>query len=172
MARTAVRPASSGRGRNSRINPLHGPRPATRAGSPDQRSLGFFAEGKLKYAETIVEGFENTPQAFIGLFTGNNLMIMACASGRVSPRELLRAWAVVYVGNLLGALGIAALVWVRNGLNGIPLFWSFVVAALALIPIVFLWAKRVRGPVPALVALEDGGNRAVFTYPDGVPVRN
>ena len=31
------------------------------------------AAGKLKYAETIVEGFENTPQAFIGLFTGDNL---------------------------------------------------------------------------------------------------
>jgi NADPH-dependent curcumin reductase CurA len=33
----------------------------------------WVAEGKLKYAETIVEGFENTPQAFIGLFTGENL---------------------------------------------------------------------------------------------------
>lgn len=33
----------------------------------------WVAEGKLKYAETIVEGFENTPQAFIGLFTGDNL---------------------------------------------------------------------------------------------------
>jgi formate transporter len=49
------------------------------------------------------------------LFTGNNLMIMACASGRVSPRELLRAWAVVYVGNFLGALGIALLVFVAAG---------------------------------------------------------
>ncbi|HKB66434.1 MAG TPA: NADP-dependent oxidoreductase [Pyrinomonadaceae bacterium] len=29
--------------------------------------------GKLKYAETVVEGFENTPQAFIGLFSGANL---------------------------------------------------------------------------------------------------
>jgi NADPH-dependent curcumin reductase CurA len=29
--------------------------------------------GKLKYAETIVEGLENTPHAFIGLFTGENL---------------------------------------------------------------------------------------------------
>lgn len=28
--------------------------------------------GKLKYVETIVEGFENTPQAFIGLFSGDN----------------------------------------------------------------------------------------------------
>ena len=33
----------------------------------------WLSEGKLKYAETIVEGFENTPRAFIGLFTGENL---------------------------------------------------------------------------------------------------
>ncbi|MEP6818673.1 MAG: NADP-dependent oxidoreductase [bacterium] len=33
----------------------------------------WLAAGKLKYAETIVEGFENTPNAFIGLFSGENL---------------------------------------------------------------------------------------------------
>jgi NADPH:quinone reductase len=33
----------------------------------------WLAEGKLKYTENIVEGFENTPQAFLGLFTGENL---------------------------------------------------------------------------------------------------
>jgi NADPH:quinone reductase len=33
----------------------------------------WFAEGKLKYAETVVQGFENTPAAFIGLFSGDNL---------------------------------------------------------------------------------------------------
>jgi NADPH-dependent curcumin reductase CurA len=33
----------------------------------------WLAEGKLKYAENIVEGFENTPQAFLGLFSGENL---------------------------------------------------------------------------------------------------
>ena len=33
----------------------------------------WLSDGKLKYAETIVEGFENTPRAFIGLFTGENL---------------------------------------------------------------------------------------------------
>jgi len=49
------------------------------------------------------------------LFTGNNLMIMACASGRVSPRELLRAWALVYVGNFIGALSIAILVFAAAG---------------------------------------------------------
>jgi len=33
----------------------------------------WLGAGKLKYAETIVEGFENTPHAFIGLFSGENL---------------------------------------------------------------------------------------------------
>jgi NADPH:quinone reductase len=33
----------------------------------------WVAEGKLKYAETIVEGFENAPRAFLGLFAGENL---------------------------------------------------------------------------------------------------
>jgi NADPH-dependent curcumin reductase CurA len=33
----------------------------------------WLSTGKLKYAETIVEGFENTPRAFIGLFSGENL---------------------------------------------------------------------------------------------------
>jgi len=33
----------------------------------------WFAAGKLKHAESIIEGFENTPRAFIGLFSGDNL---------------------------------------------------------------------------------------------------
>ena len=33
----------------------------------------WLGAGKLKYAETIIEGFENTPDAFIGLFSGENL---------------------------------------------------------------------------------------------------
>lgn len=33
----------------------------------------WLVAGKLKYAETVVQGFENTPQAFIGLFSGENL---------------------------------------------------------------------------------------------------
>jgi NADPH-dependent curcumin reductase CurA len=33
----------------------------------------WLTAGKLKYAESVVEGFENTPQALIGLFTGENL---------------------------------------------------------------------------------------------------
>ncbi len=33
----------------------------------------WIGEGKLKYTENIVEGFENTPRAFLGLFSGENL---------------------------------------------------------------------------------------------------
>jgi NADPH-dependent curcumin reductase CurA len=32
----------------------------------------WFSEGRLKYSENIVEGFENTPSAFLGLFEGDN----------------------------------------------------------------------------------------------------
>ena len=38
------------------------------------QQLGHWvAEGKLKHVETVTDGFENAPAAFIGLFSGNNL---------------------------------------------------------------------------------------------------
>jgi len=49
------------------------------------------------------------------LFTGNTLMVMACASGKVHVGEVLRAWGVVYVGNFVGAVGIAVLVYLSAG---------------------------------------------------------
>lgn len=42
------------------------------------------------------------------LFTGNNLVAMAWASRLVRLDELLRSWALVYAGNVLGALGTVA----------------------------------------------------------------
>ena len=44
------------------------------------------------------------------LFTGNNLMVMAWAGRRVTTMQLLRAWTVVYAGNLVGAVATAMLV--------------------------------------------------------------
>jgi formate transporter len=41
------------------------------------------------------------------LFTGNTLVVMAWASRLITLRELLRSWAIVYVGNLLGAVATA-----------------------------------------------------------------
>ena len=45
------------------------------------------------------------------LFTGNNLLAMAWASRRVTSAQLLRNWGLVYVGNLVGSMGTALLVW-------------------------------------------------------------
>ena len=44
------------------------------------------------------------------LFTGNNLLAMAWASGRVSTHEVLRNWGLVYLGNVVGCLGTVLLV--------------------------------------------------------------
>ena len=44
------------------------------------------------------------------LFTGNSLIVMARASGRITTRALLRNWGIVYLGNFAGALGTAVLV--------------------------------------------------------------
>ncbi|MCS6879467.1 MAG: formate/nitrite transporter family protein [Geminicoccaceae bacterium] len=50
------------------------------------------------------------------LFTGNNLLVMAWVEGRISLRELLRNWAVVYVANFAGAFGLALFVWFADAL--------------------------------------------------------
>jgi len=54
------------------------------------------------------------------LFTGDSLMIVACASGRITPGALLRAWSLVYAGNIGGAVGTAALVFLagQHGFGG------------------------------------------------------
>lgn len=44
------------------------------------------------------------------LFTGNNLIVMAWASRKVSSRSLLQNWIIVYIGNFIGAIGTAILV--------------------------------------------------------------
>jgi formate transporter len=44
------------------------------------------------------------------LFTGNNLLSVAWASRRISTRAVARNWVVVYLGNLIGALGTAVLI--------------------------------------------------------------
>jgi formate transporter len=51
------------------------------------------------------------------LFTGNNLIVMAWASGRVSTGTMLRNWTIVYLGNLLGSLGLIILVFFSHHLE-------------------------------------------------------
>jgi formate/nitrite transporter len=44
------------------------------------------------------------------LFTGNNLVVMAWADRKITTAQLARNWALVYVANLVGALGTALMV--------------------------------------------------------------
>lgn len=48
------------------------------------------------------------------LFTGNNLIVMAWASRKVSTRALLRNWIIVYLGNFVGSVATAAVVFVSR----------------------------------------------------------
>jgi formate/nitrite transporter len=54
------------------------------------------------------------------VFTGDSLMIVACASQRITLGGLARAWALVYAGNIIGAVGTAALAFLAGhyGLAG------------------------------------------------------
>lgn len=45
------------------------------------------------------------------LFTGNNLIVMACVDSQVTLRQLLKNWLIVYLGNFIGALGILLMIY-------------------------------------------------------------
>ena len=66
------------------------------------------------------------------LFTGNNLLAMAWADGKVSTGEVLRNWAVVCVANFIGAAGLALLVFLSGhlGMNGGAVGRSYVAIAM------------------------------------------
>ena len=81
-------------------------------------TLGF-AASRLLGGLAFCVGLALVTVAGAELFTGNNLLAMAWASGRVSTTEVLRNWAVVCAANFVGAAGLATLVWLSGhaGLN-------------------------------------------------------
>jgi formate/nitrite transporter len=52
------------------------------------------------------------------LFTGNALMVMAAVDRLISPGQLARSWAIVYVGNFAGAVALVLVVWLSGILDG------------------------------------------------------
>jgi len=48
------------------------------------------------------------------LFTGNNLIVMAWASGEVSTGTMLRNWTIVWFGNLIGSVGLVVLIYLTG----------------------------------------------------------
>ncbi len=52
------------------------------------------------------------------LFTGNALMVMAAVDRRIRLRALLRNWGIVWLGNLVGAVGLALAFGLAGLLDG------------------------------------------------------
>lgn len=48
------------------------------------------------------------------LFTGNNLMLMAVLSKKITFGKMLRNWGIVYLGNLIGSVIIAAIMFISK----------------------------------------------------------
>ncbi|QCG90995.1 formate/nitrite transporter family protein [Azospirillum sp. TSH100] len=79
------------------------------------------AEGMLPYGVTRLLGGLVFSMGLIlvivggaQLFTGDALMVMAWASGRLHAREMMRVWTTVWIGNFVGAAGTALLVFLSG----------------------------------------------------------
>lgn len=51
------------------------------------------------------------------LFTSSVLIVIAKASGKITWRQLVMNWLLVYIGNLIGALFFVALIWFSGETN-------------------------------------------------------
>lgn len=74
------------------------------------QSLGF-ATGQVLGGAAFSLGLMLVVVAGAELFTGNNLLVMAWADGKIETAELLKSWSIVCVANLFGAFGLALVVF-------------------------------------------------------------
>jgi len=70
-----------------------------------------YGVGRLLTGVVFASGLIMVVVAGAELFTGNNLIVMAWASGKVRTQSMLTNWLVVFIGNCVGALGTAALMF-------------------------------------------------------------
>lgn len=66
--------------------------------------------GKLVQGLTFSGGLIMVVLSGSELFTGNNLMLISLFDHKISPKNLLKNWGFVYIGNLLGSLFLSLLV--------------------------------------------------------------
>src|SRR5512147_2268370 len=81
--------------------------------------LGF-AAGRVLGGACFSLGLLLVVVAGAELFTGNNLLAMAWADGKISSWEVVRNWIIVCTANFAGAVGLAVLVFMAGhaDLNG------------------------------------------------------
>jgi formate/nitrite transporter len=77
------------------------------------------------------------------LFTGNTMIVMAWASGKVTTRAVLSNWIIVFTGNFIGAIATAALMFFTTQ-------YSFGNGAVGLVALNTAHAKAGLEFVPAL----------------------
>jgi len=73
-----------------------------------------FASSQLLGGLTFSLGLILVIVAGAELFTGNNLLVMAWAAGKISSEELLKNWLIVCFANFIGATGLAVLVFLSG----------------------------------------------------------
>ena len=78
------------------------------------------------------------------LFTGNNLIVMAWASGKVKTRALLLNWVLSFTGNFVGAIATAILVFYSTQ-------YTFGDGAVGLVALNIASAKTSLDFIPALI---------------------
>ena len=80
------------------------------------------------------------------LFTGNNLLVMAWAGGKIGLGELVRNWVIVFAGNAVGAIGLAVIVWLSHhgAMNGNAVAVQYVKIAAAKVHLPF-WDAFFKG---------------------------
>ena len=83
------------------------------------RNLGF-AAARVLGGVCFSLGLLLVVVAGAELFTGNNLLAMAWADGRITTREVLRNWVLVCAANFVGAAGLALIVFLSGhaSMNG------------------------------------------------------
>ncbi|MBR3115808.1 formate/nitrite transporter family protein [Candidatus Saccharibacteria bacterium] len=80
-------------------------------------TFGNIYGGKIAGACIFTAGLAMVVVAGSELFTGNNLMLAALFDRQISLTKLLKNWSLVFLGNFIGALFIAALVTLSGVFN-------------------------------------------------------
>ena len=103
-----------------------------------------YGVGRLLTGLVFSAGFLMVIIAGAELFTGNNIIVMAWASGKVKTRALLLNWVISFAGNFVGAIATAVLVFYSTQ-------YTFGEGAVGLVALNIASAKASLDFIPALI---------------------
>lgn len=82
-------------------------------------TFGNYYVGKLAGACIFPAGLAMVVVAGSELFTGNNLMFSAVLKKKITFRQMFKNWALVYLGNFIGALIVTSLVVFSGAMDAV-----------------------------------------------------